>query len=112
MIDSLQNEVKQAVSIIELGRTQATGAMEQTQQAHESLQKVVDAITAIADHIHQVATAAEEQSSVSEEITRNLTVIGDAARTLSELAQHANQSSKQVTGQLDELDFQLSALRT
>ena len=112
MIDSLQNEVKQAVSIIELGRTQATGAMEQTQQAHESLQKVVDAITAIADHIHQVATAAEEQSSVSEEITRNLTVIGDAARTLSDLAQHTNQSSKQVTGQLDELDFQLSALRT
>jgi methyl-accepting chemotaxis protein len=112
MIDSLQNEVKQAVSIIELGRTQATGAMEQTQQAHESLQKVVDAITAIADHIHQVATAAEEQSSVSEEITRNLTVIGDAARTLSELAQQANQSSKQVTGQLDELDYQLSALRT
>ncbi len=111
MIDSLQNEVKQAVSIIELGRTQATGAMEQTQQAHESLQKVVDAITAIADHIHQVATAAEEQSSVSEEITRNLTVIGDAARTLSDLAQHTNQSSKQVTGQLDELDFQLSALR-
>lgn len=112
MIDSLQSEVQQAVNIIQRGRSQATGAMEQTQQAHDSMQKVVGAITAIADHIHQVATAAEEQSSVSEEITRNLTVIGDAARTLSDLAQHATQSSQLVTGQLDELDYQLSALRT
>lgn len=112
MIVSLQGEVKSAVGIIESGSQQATGAMESTRQAHQSLHEVVEAISDIADHIRQVATAAEEQSSVSEEITRNLTIIGDAAQMLAGLAQQANQSSHHVTEQLDRLDQQLGALRT
>lgn len=112
MIGDLQSEVKQAVGIIEQGAEQASSAMDSTRQAHEFLHRVVEAIGEIADNIRQVATAAEEQSSVSEEITRNLTVIGDAAQTLANLAQQANQSSHNVTNQLDELDRQLNALRT
>ena len=86
--------------------------MESTHEAHGSLQNVVHAISDIADHIRQVASAAEEQSSVSGEITRNLTVIGDATTMLAELAQDANKSSHKVTDQLDRLDKQLSELRT
>lgn len=112
MIGDLQNEVKQAVKIIEQGSVQSNSAMERTRQAHEHLHTVVQAIAEIADNIRQVATAAEEQSSVSEEITRNLTVIGDAAQTLADLAQQANASSHLVTNQLDVLDEQLDALRT
>lgn len=112
MIGDLQNEVKQAVKIIEQGSVQSNSAMERTSQAHEHLHTVVQAIAEIADNIRQVATAAEEQSSVSEEITRNLTVIGDAAQTLADLAQQANASSHLVTNQLDVLDEQLDALRT
>ncbi|MFY9179093.1 MAG: methyl-accepting chemotaxis protein, partial [Venatoribacter sp.] len=112
MIGDLQSEVTQAVSIIERSSGQANDAMTSTHQAHEFLHRVVEAIASIADNIRQVATAAEEQSSVSEEITRNLTVIGDAAQTLADLAQHANNSSHHVTHQLDELDRQLAALRT
>jgi len=112
MIGSLQGEVKAAVSIIDSGSQKAGLAMESTREAHGSLQNVVHAISEIADHIRQVATAAEEQSSVSGEITRNLTVIGDATTMLAELAQEANQSSHNVTEQLDRLDKQLSALRT
>ena len=112
MIGSLQGEVKAAVSIIDSGSQKAGLAMESTREAHGSLQEVVQAISEIADHIRQVATAAEEQSSVSGEITRNLTVIGDATTMLAELAQEANQSSHNVTEQLDRLDKQLGALRT
>ena len=112
MIGSLQSEVKAAVSIIDSGSQKAGLAMESTNEAHGSLQNVVHAISDIADHIRQVASAAEEQSSVSGEITRNLTVIGDATTMLAELAQEANKSSHKVTGQLDRLDKQLSALRT
>jgi len=112
MIGSLQGEVKAAVSIIDSGSQKAGLAMESTREAHGSLQNVVHAISEIADHIRQVATAAEEQSSVSGEITRNLPVIGDATTMLAELAQEANQSSHNVTEQLDRLDKQLSALRT
>lgn len=112
LIADLQTEVSQAVNIIQRGTEQTGSAMESTRQAHEHLHRVVEAIGEIADNIRQVATAAEEQSSVSEEITRNLTVIGDAAQTLANLAQQANQSSQHVTSQLDQLDQQLGALRT
>ena len=112
MIVNLQQEVSKAVSIIENGTTQATGSMETTRQAHQSLHEVVQAITEITDHISQVATAAEEQSSVSEEISRHLTNIGDATLALAGLAQEANSSSNHVTQQLDVLDQQLNALRT
>lgn len=112
MIGDLQTEVKQAVKIIEQGSEQSNSAMEKTRQAHEHLHTVVQAIAEIADNIRQVATAAEEQSSVSEEITRNLTVIGDAAQTLANLAKQANDSSHLVTSELDVLDEQLGALRT
>lgn len=112
MIADLQREVSQAVEIIVQGSEQSQSAMNKTRQAHENLHTVVQSIAEIADNIRQVATAAEEQSAVSEDITRNLTNIGDAAQALASLAQQASQSSQNVTSQLDELDYQLSTLRT
>jgi methyl-accepting chemotaxis protein len=59
-----------------------------------------------------VATAAEEQSSVSEEINRNLTQIGDAANDLRELAQRVRQSGDALDGQVQVLDRELGRLKT
>lgn len=112
MIQDLQKEVEQAVSIINDGSQQANQTMDITRSAYESLNQVVEAITNITDNIRQVATAAEEQSSVSEDITKNLTIIGDAARTLAGLGEQASRSSANVTSQVDKLDRQLGALRT
>lgn len=112
MIQDLQQEVAQAVQIVDRGSKQANDTMESTQTANQALNDVVEAISVIADNIRQVATAAEEQSAVSEEITRNLTVIGDAAETINSLGQQASQSSHNVTNQVDALEQQLSSLRT
>ncbi len=112
MIQELQHEVEQAVAIINSGSQQANQTMNITRTAYESLNQVVEAITNITDNIRQVATAAEEQSAVSEDITKNLTIIGDAARTLASLGEQASRSSANVTSQVDKLDRQLGALRT
>lgn len=63
------------------------------------------------DHITQVATAAEEQSSVSE-INMNLTRIGDAAGTLTQQADRASQGSNSLKQQVHHLEEQLGKLRT
>ncbi|WP_221801171.1 methyl-accepting chemotaxis protein [Oceanobacter mangrovi] len=112
LISSLQEEVRTTVEIIEQGSVRAGGAMESTRNANEALHTVVTAIGDIADHINQVATAAEEQSATSNEITRNLTVIGDATQTLAQLAQEASLSSDKVAAELDKLDSQLQQLNT
>mgnify|MGYP002738509105 CR=1 FL=1 len=69
-------------------------------------------VNAIADNIDQVATAAEEQSSVSDETARNLTAIRDAAQTLSDLSQQATASSETVTRHVNTMEVNLNQLRT
>ncbi|OUR69233.1 chemotaxis protein [Bermanella sp. 47_1433_sub80_T6] len=112
MIQGLKGGVDNAVSVIQSSTEKAQGAMGETQQSYDSLTNVVTDIGSIADHITQVATAAEQQSSVSEEISRNLTIIGDAAKALAELANENNEASDELENQMNTLDVQLSSLKT
>jgi methyl-accepting chemotaxis protein len=112
MIQNLQGGVKKAVQVIESGAGKARTAMEETQTSYDSLSSVVGNIGFIADHITQVATAAEQQSAVSEEVSKNLTIIGDAATVLAELAQESDQSSENLEQQMHSLDVQLASLKT
>ncbi|GLQ31562.1 methyl-accepting chemotaxis protein [Litoribrevibacter albus] len=112
MIQSLQGEVNSAVAIIGDGTSKAQNAMERTQLSYESLQGVAKDIVLISDHITQVATAAEEQSSVSEEINRNLTILSEASSALSELGKKSSDISDQLQSQMDSVEHQLSYLKT
>ncbi|WP_148861834.1 methyl-accepting chemotaxis protein [Marinobacter fonticola] len=112
MIDGLQQEVQQTVTVIRGGVDRATSAVERTREADQSLADVVSRIATIVEHVTQVATAAEEQSSVSEEINRNLTNIGDAASDLRELAERVRGSGETLGHQVVSLEDQLNRLRT
>lgn len=69
-------------------------------------------IDLINDNIQQVASAAEEQSQVSVDIAGMLSKIEEAAEVLARFANQTNDSSEQVTLQLDELDSQLNRLKS
>ncbi|UDL04290.1 methyl-accepting chemotaxis protein [Marinobacter sp. CA1] len=112
MIDGLQQEVTQTVAVIRTGVDRATMAVDGTREADHSLATVVERIGVIVEHVTQVATAAEEQSSVSEEINRNLTAIGDAANDLRDLAQRVRNSGQLLDQQVETLDNELSRLKT
>ncbi|MEP5981229.1 MAG: methyl-accepting chemotaxis protein, partial [Marinobacter alexandrii] len=112
MIDGLKVEVNGAVSVIENGVERASSAVDGTQEAAHSLATVVERIGTIVEHVTQVATAAEEQSSVSEEINRNLTHIGDAANDLRELASRVKGSGYTLDEQVQVLERELGRLKT
>ncbi|PXX90171.1 methyl-accepting chemotaxis protein [Marinobacter vulgaris] len=112
MIDGLQSDVSGAVTIIQSGVERATRAVEGTREADHSLASVVERIATIVEHVTHVATAAEEQSSVSEEINRNLTRIGDAANDLRALAQRVSGSGRSLDEQVQALESELSRLKT
>ncbi|HIO28251.1 MULTISPECIES: methyl-accepting chemotaxis protein [Marinobacter] len=112
MIDGLQSDVGGAVTVIKGGVDRATRAVEGTREADHSLASVVERIATIVEHVTHVATAAEEQSSVSEEINRNLTRIGDAANDLRALAQRVSGSGQTLDEQVKVLETELSRLKT
>jgi methyl-accepting chemotaxis protein len=112
LISTLQNEVAKTLGIINSGVNRAHDTVRSSDEAYTSLLQVVTQIQAMYDHITQVATAAEEQSSVSEEINMNLTRIGDAAGNLTHQADRASQGSSSLKQQVQNLEAQLGKLRT
>ncbi|MGI2039201.1 methyl-accepting chemotaxis protein [Shewanella frigidimarina] len=112
LIESLQKEVKNASSIIDKGAQGAQKAVEQTQLALESLNAIVEQINQVSGQVTHIATAAEEQSAVTEEVNRNITGISDSAAELSQLADSAQQSSDSLADLVQQQQLQLGRLRT
>lgn len=71
----------------------------QVQQALPALQRIGAAVNVISEMDLQIASAAEQQSSVAEEINRNVDAIRDVTESLSGQAK----KSSQVGDQLNEL---------
>ena len=95
MIEKLQAGAKDAVSAMETGRDQARSGVEQALLAGQSLDSITQAVATINDMNTHIASAAEEQSSVAEEINRNVVNISRVANeTADNVAQVADQSAQ------------------
>ncbi len=77
-IERVQTSSASAVKVMEQGRQQAQAGVEQVQHAGESLHSINQLISRISDMNRQIASAAEEQSAVAEEINRNVHAISQS----------------------------------
>ncbi|MCG9598520.1 methyl-accepting chemotaxis protein [Vibrio sp. Isolate25] len=93
MIETLQNNTKLAVNSMESSTALAGTSVDYAQQAYQSLNTITSAITEINDMALQIASAAEEQRAVSEDISRNTQGIKDASDILSEQAMRSSDSA-------------------
>lgn len=112
LIDSLLSEVGNASTVIEKGVVRAENAVDETSTAFDALHSVVVKVDEITNQITHIATAAEEQSLVTEEINRNLTIISDAASQLSGLSAQAGDSSQELNKLVAQQDAELNKLKT
>ena len=62
----------------------------------DALRRIGDAVSIISDMNIQIASAAEEQSSVAEEVNRNVAAIRQVTETLAEQATEPTQVSSQL----------------
>lgn len=99
VIESLQAGTYHVVDSMRSSHGQAQGGLEHVAQAVSALQKISDSITVISDMNLQIASAAEEQSAVAEEVTRNVASIRDVTESLSERASE----SANVSNSLNQL---------
>ncbi|MFQ2006721.1 methyl-accepting chemotaxis protein [Aeromonas veronii] len=112
LIGSLQTEVSSSQRLMNTGIERSTTTVQGTEQAFEALNRVVTQIQQIHDHISQVATAAEQQSAVSDDINKNLMRIGDTANVIGQEASSSHQLSEALEQAATALASQLDRLRT
>ncbi len=84
MIERLQAGASQAVQVMEQGRARTAVSVAEVSKVEEALGAVTHAVDTISDMNAQIASAAEEQNAVTEEIGRNIAAISAATRTTAE----------------------------
>ncbi|MEX0335246.1 methyl-accepting chemotaxis protein [Vibrio tubiashii] len=92
MIQSLQTISTSSVNIMNKNSTTAKEVVEHSEQAAKSLLEIFTAINTVASISEQIASAAQEQSHVSKEITENVVAISDSAEKIHQLSRGNRQT--------------------
>ncbi len=111
IIDTVQTGAVDAVRAIENGQSRSDEGVERVTAAGSMLQRITLEVEAIRDMNRQIATAAEEQTSVAEDISRNLTEITTIATTNQnnvERTEKASQNLHGLSAQLSEVTHRLA----
>ncbi|KZN57313.1 methyl-accepting chemotaxis protein [Pseudoalteromonas luteoviolacea] len=82
LIENLQNEIHGSEEIIKKTVGKGHSATNLCQKAATSMSSLVSELSNISHEVTQIATSAEEQSMVTEEVNMNMTGIVDAAKEL------------------------------
>ncbi|WP_416770269.1 methyl-accepting chemotaxis protein [Pseudomonas sp. RHF3.3-3] len=112
IIQSVQTGAVDAAQAIEGGQARSDESVEQVTEAGAMLERITAAVEAIRDMNRQIATAAEEQTSVAEDISRNLTEITAIASTNLDNVKRTEAASSNLhglSGQLNEVTARLEA---
>ncbi len=102
MIKGIQNETEHAVIAMNKGTLEVQSGIDLADKAGESLKQILNSTQEVLDMVNQIASASEEQSATSDEISKNVLAISkvtadstmrveEVARTSDELAQLTEQ---------------------
>ncbi|GLK90544.1 methyl-accepting chemotaxis protein [Pseudomonas turukhanskensis] len=111
MIQRLKTGAQTAVSSMQAGQSATGDGVQSSQRTGESLGSITSQIERISDMNTQVAAATEEQSSVTEEINRNVQGIADLAHATSDEVQACRQDCQTLLGLADDLGKQMGSFR-
>ncbi|WP_312958264.1 methyl-accepting chemotaxis protein [Stutzerimonas nitrititolerans] len=106
IIEAVQRRAGEAAQAIDNGQRSSEEGVRQVAQAGETLASLTDAVETIRDMNRHIASAAEEQTLVAGEISRNLTELAEIATD----NQRRVQRSEHISGELHDLSGRLSAL--
>jgi methyl-accepting chemotaxis protein len=97
MIRTIQNETRSAVSTMEEGNREAERGSQEAARSGQALEAILEQITSVAMQANQIATAAEEQTATTGEISSNMmqitSIVQRAAQGAGETAEAAHSLS-------------------
>ncbi|MEM5527277.1 methyl-accepting chemotaxis protein [Gammaproteobacteria bacterium AS21] len=95
-IESLQEGTSNASSAMQTGQKNANGAGTKAEEAGEALKKIAESVQKITNMNALIASASEEQSSVSEEINKSLVTLHSASNDSSAGAEQIAIASEEL----------------
>ncbi|HLD66419.1 MAG TPA: methyl-accepting chemotaxis protein [Pseudomonas sp.] len=97
MIQQLQHGTREVVRVMEDSQAKTDDSVKHAAEAAQALDAITQAVSVINDMNTQIASAAEEQSAVAEDINRNVINIGQVAGEVAGGADEASQASAELT---------------
>ena len=96
MIDGFVTESRAAVERMDASRQRSSETVERINHATDALRTIEKSVGHIHDQVTQIATAAEQQSQVAEEINQNVVRIVDAAQRSDTGVNQTNEASHEL----------------
>ena len=110
-IERLQEGAHAAVQAMAAGQDRVSESVERTQALGKALNEIATAVDTIVGMNAQIATAAEEQGVVAQDISRNVNNVDESSRELILVAQETNQASVRIAGLTDDLNRAVAHFR-
>lgn len=108
LVETLQAEARKAVESMQHGSESTEKCLHASSEAAKAFDDASEAVTEISDLNTQIAIAAEQQSSVAEEINENLVNIKNVAVETAEGAQETTKANEVIANRLMELHTSLN----
>lgn len=99
LISELNNAVKQAISVMELSQKTSKNSEQHVNSAIKSLETIANEVSTMNSLNAQIATAVEQQSTVSEGINRNIVNVNESASQVSQGAEGADTAAQKLSRQ-------------
>ncbi|MBU2022736.1 MAG: methyl-accepting chemotaxis protein [Gammaproteobacteria bacterium] len=107
MIEQLQTQTSKAVTSMQNSSTKAQTSVADADAATQSLEEITNAIISISDMATQIATAAEEQTAVTNEISQNSEIIRQVAADLAAESKTGVEQSKRLSQLAKQVDTEV-----
>ena len=111
-IQSLQQGSRESTQRLVQGAENAKITAVEAQKAGDALAKITDSVDQINAMNAQIATAAEEQSAVTEEINRNITAISDISYQTASGAEQSRSASNQLAKLAETMQQEIEKFKT
>ena len=111
-IKGIQNGTRKSITTVERTTGNLDATTKLVRQSGEVLAVIVQEVIETAGQVSSIATASEEQSAASNEITVSLEEINTMASETASAMQHSAQAVSELSAQAQELQRLVNALRT
>ena len=104
IIERLQSGARDAVSVMDAGKEHAHHSVEKANETRESLEGITLSVKTISTMNTQIASAAEEQSAVTEDINRHILQISGLLDDTLKLSSEATKNSSELSRDAEQLE--------